>query len=125
LLAVGQVVYSAMCYEHGGMIDDGTLFRLGRDNFRWIGGEDFGGIWLREQAEKLGLKVMVRSSTDQLHNLAVQGPHSREIIRRIFGTPPAQTAAGELGWFRFSVGRISDAAGVPVVVSRTGYKIRT
>ena len=39
-LAVGQVVYSAMCYEHGGMIDDGTLFRLGQDNFRWIGGDD-------------------------------------------------------------------------------------
>ena len=27
-LGVGQVVYSAMCYEHGGMIDDGTLLRL-------------------------------------------------------------------------------------------------
>ena len=37
-LSHGQVVYSAMCYEHGGMIDDGTLFRLGRDQFRWIGG---------------------------------------------------------------------------------------
>ena len=117
-LAVGQVVYSAMCYPHGGMIDDGTLFRLGQDNFRWIGGEDFGGIWLREQAEKLGLKVMIRSSTDQLHNLAVQGPNSREIIKRIFWTPPVQATAEELGWFRFSIGRIADA---PVVVSRTGY----
>lgn len=120
-LAVGQVVYSAMCYEHGGMIDDGTLFRLGRDNFRWIGGEDFGGIWLREQAGRLGLNVMVRSSTDQLHNLAVQGPNSRKIIRRILWTPPAQATADELGWFRFSVGRIGDGSGVPVVVSRTGY----
>ena len=117
-LGVGQVVYSAMCYPHGGMIDDGTLFRLGRDQFRWIGGEDFGGVWLREQAEKLGLKVMIRSSTDQLHNLAVQGPNSREIIKRIFWTPPVQATADELGWFRFSIGRI---AGAPVVVSRTGY----
>ena len=32
-LAVGQVVYTAMCYEHGGMIDDGTVFRLGDNNF--------------------------------------------------------------------------------------------
>ena len=55
-LAVGQVVYTAMCYEHGGMIDDGTLFRLGDSNFRWIGGDDYGGIWLRELAEKLGLQ---------------------------------------------------------------------
>ncbi len=33
-LPVGGVVYSAMWYEHGGMIDDGTVFRLGKDNFR-------------------------------------------------------------------------------------------
>jgi aminomethyltransferase len=42
-LAVGQVVYSAMCHEHGGMLDDGTLLRLGPDNFRWICGEDYAG----------------------------------------------------------------------------------
>ena len=30
-LAVGQVVYTAMCHEHGGMIDDGTVFRLGEN----------------------------------------------------------------------------------------------
>ena len=120
-LAVGQVVYSAMCYEHGGMIDDGTLFRLGRDNFRWIGGEDFGGLWLREQAEKLGLKVLVRGSTDQLHNLAVQGPRSREILQSIIWTAPVQATIGELGWFRFAVARLGGPAGVPLVVSRTGY----
>ena len=120
-LSVGQVVYSAMCYEHGGMIDDGTLFRLGRDQFRWIGGDDYSGVWLREQAEKLGLQVMVRSSTDQLHNLAVQGPNSREIIRRTIWTPPHQPTIEELGWFRFTIGRIGSPDGAPVVVSRTGY----
>jgi aminomethyltransferase len=120
-LSVGQVVYSAMCYDHGGMIDDGTLFRLGRDNFRWIGGDDYGGIWLREQAEKLGLKVMVRSSTDQLHNLAVQGPNSREIMRRMIWTAAHQPTVDELGWFRFTIGRVGGPTGAPVVVSRTGY----
>ena len=120
-LAVGQVVYTAMCYDHGGMIDDGTLFRLGDNNFRWIGGVDYGGIWLREQAEKLGLKAWVRSSTDQLHNVAVQGPKSRDILREVIWTPPAQPALAELGWFRFTIGRIGGYDGVPVVVSRTGY----
>ena len=102
-----------MCYEHGGMIDDGTLFRLGRDQFRWIGGDDYGGVWIREQAEKLGLKAMVRSSTDQLHNLAVQGPNSREIIRRMIWTAPHQPTVEELGWFRFTVGRIGGPSGAP------------
>ncbi|RJG41028.1 aminomethyltransferase family protein [Mesorhizobium sp. DCY119] len=120
-LAVGQVVYTAMCYEHGGMIDDGTLLRLGKDNFRWIGGDDYSGTWLRETAEKLGLKVLVRSSTDQMHNIALQGPNSRGILKEIVWTAPTQPSISELEWFRFAVARIGDAQGVPIVVSRTGY----
>lgn len=120
-LSTGGVVYSAMCYENGGMIDDGTVFRLGQNNFRWIGGDDYSGIWLREQAEKMGFKAWVRSSTDQLHNIAVQGPNSRDLLKEIIWTGPAQPAIGELEWFRFAVGRIKHFEGAPVVVSRTGY----
>jgi len=120
-LAVGQVVYTAMCYENGGMIDDGTVFRLGQDNFRWIGGSDESGIWLREQAEKLGLQVWVRNSTDQLHNLQIQGPDSRDILKDIIWTRPDQASVEELEWFRFSIARIGGETGIPIIVSRTGY----
>ncbi len=120
-LSQGQVVYTAMCYEHGGMIDDGTVYRLGDNNFRWIGGSDVSGIWLREQAEKLGLEAWVRTSTDQMHNIAVQGPCSRDILAEIIWTPPAQPELAELDWFRFTVGRIREFSGPPVVVSRTGF----
>jgi aminomethyltransferase len=116
-LTDGQVVYTAMCYETGGMIDDGTVFRLGRENFRWIGGSDTSGLWLRLQAQERGLRAWVRSSTDQLHNVQVQGPNSREII----WTRPDQPTIDELGWFRFTIARIGDHDGIPVVVSRTGY----
>jgi len=120
-LSVGQVVYTAMCYDTGGMLDDGTLFKLGANNFRWIGGDDYGGIWLREQAKKLGLHVWVKTSTGQLHNLAVQGPKSRDILKEVVWTSPAQPNMAELQWFRFSVGRIGDFNGAPILVSRTGY----
>lgn len=120
-LAVGQVVYTAMCYEHGGMIDDGTVFRLGDNNFRWIGGNDDSGLWLRKQAEERGLNAWVRSSTDQLHNIAVQGPLSRDILKKVFWTPPAQPTMNELQWFRFAVARVGDFHGAATVVSRTGY----
>ncbi len=120
-LATGQVVYTAMCYENGGMIDDGTVFRLGQDNFRWIGGSDESGIWLREQGQKLGLQAWVRNSTDQLHNLQIQGPKSREVLKDIIWTRPDQATVEELGWFRFSIARIGDEHGIPVIVSRTGY----
>ena len=120
-LAVGQVVYTAMCYEHGGMIDDGTVFRLGDNNFRWVGGTDFSGVWLREQAEKMGIDVWVRNSTDHLCNIAIQGPRSREILEKIIWTAPVQPNMSELQWFRFSVARLKDFHGPSCVVSRTGY----
>ncbi|MCY4501570.1 MAG: aminomethyltransferase family protein, partial [Alphaproteobacteria bacterium] len=58
---------------------------------------------------------------DQLHNVAVQGPKSRDILKEVVWTPPAQPSIEELGWFRFAIGRIGDHAGIPIVVSRTGY----
>ena len=120
-LAVGQVVYSAMCYEHGGMLDDGTLLRLGPDAFRWICGEDYAGVWLREQAQKLGMKVWIKSASEQIHNIAVQGPLSRELLSQMIWTPGTQPALTELGWFRFLTGRLDDYDGCPLMVSRTGY----
>jgi aminomethyltransferase len=120
-LAVGQVVYTALCYPHGGMVDDATVFRLGPDNFRFVGGDEFDGKWLRDLAAERGLKVWVKSSTDQLHNIAVQGPASRAILAEVVWTPPAQPDLAELAWFHFAVGRIGGFDGIPIVVSRTGY----
>ncbi len=120
-LGVGQVTYTAVCNETGGMIDDATVFRLGQDNFRFVGGDEYDGVWLREQAEKRDLKVWIKPSTDQLHNIAVQGPASRDILRELVWTPPAQTPFEDLKWFRFTVGRLHTFDGIPVVVSRTGY----
>ena len=120
-LAIGQVVYSAMCYDNGCMIDDGTLFRLDDNNFRWIGGSDDGGKHLRKIAEDQGLDVRVKSSTDQLHNVAVQGPKSRETLSKIVWIPKLQTTIEDLKWFRFTIGRIGGEFGIPVMVSRTGY----
>jgi aminomethyltransferase len=120
-LADGQVVYTAVCNDTGGMIDDGTVFRLQATNFRFVGGSEYDGIWLREQAEQRGLRVWIKESTDELHNVAVQGPASRELLAPLLWTAPTQTPFGELQWFRFSVARIGGPQGLPLIVSRTGY----
>jgi aminomethyltransferase len=120
-LSTGQVLYSAMCHPHGGMLDDGTLFRLGQNNFRWVGGSDASGLWLRQQASEKGFDAWVRSSTDQLHNIALQGPASRAILQEILWTAATHPTIGELSWFRFAIARIGDFDGAALVVSRTGY----
>ena len=120
-LSDGQVVYTALCNDTGGMLDDGTVFRLGPANFRFVGGAEYDGIWLREQAERLGLRVWVKESTDELSNVAVQGPASRDLLAPLIWTAPSRTPFPELKWFRFTVGRIGGPQGLPLVVSRTGY----
>ena len=120
-LSIGQVVYSAMCYENGTMIDDGTLYRMTEHNFRWICGSDYSGEWLRELSKKLDLRAWVKSSSDQLHNISVQGPNSRKVLNKIIWTAPNQPEINDLQWFHFSISRIGDHKGVPLMVSRTGY----
>ncbi len=103
------------------MIDDGTLFRLCQNNFRWIGGDDASLLWLREQAAKSGAQVLLKSATNDIHNVAVQGPKSRDTLRPLLWTPGGRPTLDELGVFRFTIGRIGGYDGIPVIVSRTGY----
>jgi aminomethyltransferase len=121
-LATGQVVYTAVCNETGGMLDDATVFRLGPDKFRFVGGDEYDGTWLRQLAGRLNLdQVWIKHSTDHLHNIAVQGPKSRDLLRDLIWTPPTQPAFDSLGWFRFAIGRTEGPEGLPLIISRTGY----
>ncbi|BBX02552.1 aminomethyltransferase [Mycolicibacterium moriokaense] len=121
-LSQGQVVYSAMCTESGGVVDDCTVFRLDDNNFRFVGGDPHDGQWLRLQAQRLGLeKVWIKDSSDQLHNIAVQGPSSRALLNELIWSPPTQPQLWDLGWFRFLIGRLGAPDGLPLLVSRTGY----
>ena len=120
-LSVGQIVYSAMCYENGMMFDDGTLFRLSETGFRWICGDEYAGQWLRDIAKKKNYKVNIKDSTDQISNVSIQGPESRKILEKLIFTPPTQPSIAELEWFRFTICRTENLQGIPLIVSRTGY----
>jgi len=104
------------------MLDDATIFRLGPDTFRFVGGDEYDGTWLRQLAGRLGLdRVWVKHSTDHLHNLAVQGPKSRDLLRELGVDACDPAGIRALGWFRFAIGRIGGPEGLPLIVSRTGY----
>lgn len=120
-IAVGEIAYSACCLETGGIVDDGTIFRLGPQNFRWICGDEYSGIWLKQIAQDKGYRVSIRNASKQINNLAVQGPKSRELLSKIIWTPEHQPNIENLAWFHFSLGKLGDANGIPLMVSRTGY----
>ena len=76
---------------------------------------------MRELGKKLELRVSVRSSSDQLHNISVQGPNSRNVLSKIMWTTPASPGIEDLKWFNFNISRLNDHLGIPVMLSRTGY----
>ena len=110
-LAIGQSVYGCLLNPHGGMIDDGIVFRLDEQQFRYVGNCDNDRAWLEKVAQQHEFQVTVRPI--DLHNLALQGPLSREILRSI-----AEFDVDALTYFRFTTGHV---AKIPVLVSRTGY----
>jgi len=121
LLSDGQVVYTALCDEAGNVMDDGTVFRVGPQEFRWVGYQDEDESWFRSHADRLGLDVAFENSTDRLHNIAVQGPRSREVVGGLVEPASGWPKASELSWFNFTVGGFGGAGGPAVIVSRTGY----
>jgi aminomethyltransferase len=109
-MAVGQVFYTPWCDEHGKVIDDGTVSRLGEQTFRWTAA-DPSLRWFRQNAE--GLRVDIEDISEQVAALALQGPTTARLLRSV-----AQADIERLKYFRVTSGTI---AGVPVDISRTGY----
>ena len=109
-VAVGQVIYTPWCDEHGRVIDDGTVTRVAEQAWRWTAA-DPSLRWFRLNAA--GLDVHVEDISASTAALAVQGPTSARLLRAA-----SSVDVGRLGYFRMAGGRIGD---VPVDVSRTGY----
>ena len=59
--------------------------------------------------------VNIKNSTDQISNVSLQGPKSREILNKIIFTPPTQPTIDELG----TAGLI-DAASIDSKIFGTG-----
>ena len=109
-MAVGQVFYTPWCDEHGHVIDDGTVSRLGEQLFRWTAA-DPSLRWFRQNAA--GLRVSVEDVSEEVAALALQGPTSARVLKAA-----SDVDLDTLKYFRVASGGIG---GVQVDISRTGY----
>ncbi|HEX3117665.1 MAG TPA: aminomethyltransferase family protein, partial [Candidatus Acidoferrum sp.] len=109
-VAVDQVIYCCWCDPDGKVIDDGTITRLGENDYRWTAA-DPSLRWFQQNA--LGLDVSIEDISEQTAALALQGPTAGKLLRAA-----ADVDVSNLKYFRVTHGRI---AGVPVDISRTGY----
>ncbi len=120
-LAVWRGSYLLICDEQGTVIDDGTLFRLGPQLFRWCCGTEESARVLTELAEADGLQVRINAMRSALPNLALQGPRSRDVLRKLVFTQPHVPSLDDLKWFGVTMARLNDRDGMPFMLSRSGY----
>jgi len=109
-VAVDQVIYCCWCDPEGKVIDDGTITRLGENEYRWTAA-DPSLRWFRQNA--LALDVKIEEISEQVAALALQGPTSGRLLSAV-----TDANISNLKYFRVTRGQI---AGVPVDISRTGY----
>jgi aminomethyltransferase len=109
-LGVNRVHYTAWCDDHGHVLDDGTLFRLGKDDFRLCSQERH-LPWLLDSAE--GFHVSITDESAEIAGLALQGPVSYEVLRD----------AGFLGVENLKPFQLASFPheGGSVTISRTGF----
>lgn len=120
-LAVWRGTYTLMCDESGEVIDDGTLFRLGDHLFRWFCGSEESGRTLTALAKDMNLQVRIHEMRNSLPNLAIQGPRSRDLLKKICFFQPHVPNLDHINWFGVSVARLNDREGAPFMISRSGY----
>jgi aminomethyltransferase len=112
-LDVGQAQYSAICRADGGILDDCIVYRFD-DHYMIVvnaSNRDKDRDWISQHAERFG--VTLTDQSDETGLIALQGPAAQEILARI-----TDIDLDNIGYYHFVEG---DVAGVPTVVSRTGY----
>jgi glycine cleavage system T protein (aminomethyltransferase) len=108
--AVGQALYGCLCEDDGAVIQDGTVFRLAEDYFRFHLA-DPSLRWLTLNA--VGMNVSLEEVSEKIAALALQGPNALKILEQI-----VDRNLSALRFFRLIAAKIG---AVPVIVSRTGY----
>lgn len=112
-LVPGRAQYSAMCYSDGGIVDDLLVYHCGDFYMMVVNAanieKDF--AWL--QAHAAAYRIQLEDVSAQTHLLAVQGPRSAEALQSLIDVPLL-----EIPYYHHRWGKL---AGVPLLISRTGY----
>ena len=112
----GGVLYSSLCNEAGGMVDDLTVYRLAGDHF-WLcptpSRVDVVDAWIGAHTD--GQRAYLTNIVSGTAFLSLQGPRSRDTLTAMTDVD-LSTAA--LPYFHFTRGLVAD---VPTLIARTGY----
>ena len=108
----GSILYTLMCMDHGGVLDDLLIYRFLEDHYFFCvnasnSKKDF--QWILKRAKSFN--VQVRDISSKTAQLAIQGPKSKVILECL-------GKFNDLKYFCFKVGNIDS---IECIISRTGY----
>ena len=111
-MKTGQVLYTVICKEDGGLLDDLLIYRLEESRFMLVvnasnAEKDFN--WITSHADS---SVEVRDAGGDFALLALQGPTALDILGRLLEVPQP------FDYYSFYQ---TQFGGADLIVSRTGY----
>ena len=110
----GQVRYSPMCNEHGGVVDDLIVYQMGEGRYMMVvnaSNKDKDVSWMRQHL--FGNVTMVDVS-DETAQVALQGPRALEILSRL-------TKEEDIPKKYYYFVEKGTVGGISCIISRTGY----
>ncbi len=109
-LKIGRVTYCCWCTEDGKVVDDGTVMRRDENEF-FVTSADPCYSWFSRFLR--GYDVELEDVSEKISGLALQGPTSRDILKRV-----CDANLDELSFFGTTK---TKGDGFQMFVSRTGY----
>lgn len=110
----GQVQYSTMCLEDGGIVDDLLIYKFADRFLLVVNASNLEKDWnhLSELVPRFK-DVQLTNGSDGISLLALQGPKSKNILSKL-----TSANLDSLEFYHFGIG---DVSGMPMIISRTGY----
>lgn len=111
---VGKIYYGMMLYPSGGTVDDLLVYKRGENHFLLVinaANIDKDWEWMNQHTDGYDIKLV--NLSDDMGELAVQGPLSESVMEQVLGI-----TCSDLAFYTFKELDILDE---PAIVSRTGY----
>lgn len=109
------VLYSLMCYENGGVVDDLLIYRFSKNEFLLVinaSNVDKDYNWMLQNVNDY--KVDLQNISCNISEVALQGPKAQEILQNL-----TKTDLNEIKFFNFKDN--VEIGNIKALVSRTGY----
>jgi aminomethyltransferase len=113
-LSVGQVQYTALCADDGGIVDDATVYRLDADRYMiTVNASNIDKDWAWVNERGAAPRARWRDVSSDTALIAVQGPKAEDLVARL-----SDVDVTRILYYHALRGRV---AGVATLISRTGY----